>query len=273
MTSEPQEIGSGKSLAASLPEVELAVILCRIIESFEHHSAQLRIAIYELVRAKLRKEVCRTHPPINLSRSTLALESAIQSVETSYSRHDEVRALRSLHQLVESSEIGWSEVTIKPRGPMLIIDQPAAQTAEANHRPRGASLIVERLLHWPSAAPLLRGALVAIFALAVGVVLSHFGQIGRQAAPSSPSQPEAAPMALAASARIQETFSHRRFVDVGASALVSGNALSESDRHDPSTVASDQQPVKAPGPSHCTQTYTVPSEGGGQASINIVRCR
>ena len=159
MTSEPQEIGSGKSLAASLPEVELAVILCRTIESFEHHSAQLRIAIYELVRAKLRKEVCRTHPPINLSRSTLALESAIQSVETSYSRHDEVRALRSLHQLVESSEIGWSEVTIKPRGPMLIIDQPAAQTAEANHRPNGASLIVERLLRcyeerWSPFSPL-----------------------------------------------------------------------------------------------------------------------
>ena len=33
MTSEPQEIGSGKNLTARLPEVELAVILCRVIES------------------------------------------------------------------------------------------------------------------------------------------------------------------------------------------------------------------------------------------------
>src|SRR5262249_52963181 len=123
MTSEPQDIGSGKELAARLPEVELAVILCRVIESIEHHPAQLRNAVYELARIKLRKEVSRTHPVISLGRLTLALESAIESVETIYSRHDELRALRSLHRLVERSEIGWSEVTIKPREPLLIIDQ------------------------------------------------------------------------------------------------------------------------------------------------------
>jgi hypothetical protein len=162
---------------------------------------------------------------------------------------------------------------IKPREPMLIIDQPAAQTSEANHRTKGASVVVEQLFHWRGAAPLLRGAMVAIFALAVGVLLSHFGQIGRQAALSSSSQPEAAPMAPAATARIQDAFSHRRFVDAGAPALVLGNALSNRDRHDAPTVASDEQPMKAPGPNHCTQTYTVPSEGGGQASISIVRCR
>jgi hypothetical protein len=35
---------------------------------------------------------------------------------------------------------------------------------------------------------------------------------------------------------------------------------------------SHEQPVKPPGPSCSTQTYKVPSECGGQASINIVRC-
>src|SRR5262245_55363033 len=82
MTSEPQEIGCGKNLATRLPEVDLAVILCRIIESIEHHPAPLRNAVYELVRIKLRKEVCRTHPPVSLSRLPFALESAIESVET-----------------------------------------------------------------------------------------------------------------------------------------------------------------------------------------------
>src|SRR5262249_24524629 len=273
MTSEPQEIGSGKNLAARLPEVELAVILCRVIESIEHHPAQLRNAVYELTRIKLRKEACRTHPPISSGRLTLALESAIESVETIYSRHDELRALRSLHRLIETSEIGWSEEMIKPREPLLIIDQPAAQTAKANHRPKDSSLNVKRLLHWSGAAPLLRGTMVAICALALGAVLIHFGQIGRQAALSSSSQPESAPMAPPATARLQDAFSHRRFVDAGAPAVVSGNALSDSSHHDPSTVAPAEQPVKPPGPSHCTQTYTVPSEGGGQASINIVRCR
>jgi hypothetical protein len=272
MTSEPQEIGSGKNLAARLPEVELAVILCRVIESIEHHPAPLRYAVYELARVKLRKQVCRTHSPISLSRLTLALESAIESVETIYSRHDELRALRSLHQLVESSEIDWSEAMIKPREPMLIIDQPAAQTAEANHRSKGASVVVERLFHWPGAALLLRGAMVAIFALAVGVILSHFGQIGRQAALPSPSPPEAAPVAPAPIARIQNASSHRRFVDAGAPAAVEADALSYSGQRI-LPVTPDEQPVKALGPSHCTQTYTVPSEGGGQTSISIVRCR
>ena len=275
MSSEPQEIGSGKTLAERSPEVDFAVVLCRVIESIEHDPAQLRNAVYELARIKLRKEVCRGHPPISsleVRRLTLALESAIESVETIYSRHDELRSLRSLHRLIENSEIGWSEEIIKPREPLLIIDQPAAQTAQANHRPNGASLIVERLLHWPSVAPLLRGAIVAIFALALGVVLSHFGQIGRLAAPPSPSQPESAPMAPPAIARIQDAFSHRRFVEAGAPALVGANALSYSGHHDASTVAPDEQPVKPPGPSRCTQSYKVPSEGGGEASINIVRC-
>ena len=152
---------------------------------------------------------------------------------------------------------------------LLIIDQPAAQTAEANHRPKGASLNVERLLHWPGAAPLLRGAMVAIFAFALGMILVHFGQIGRQAALSSSSQPESAPMAPPAIAQIPDAFSHRRFVDAGAPAVVRGDALSYSGHHDPSTVAPDEQPVKPPSPSRCTQTYKVPSERGGEASIGL----
>jgi hypothetical protein len=51
--------------------------------------------------------------------------------------------------------------------------------------------------------------------------------------------------------------------------------------YDPSTVAPDEQPsypaaaypyVKPPRSSCSTQTYKVPSEGGGEASVNVVRC-
>jgi len=51
--------------------------------------------------------------------------------------------------------------------------------------------------------------------------------------------------------------------------------------YDPSTVSPDEQPsyptaaypyVKPPRSSCSTQTYKVPSEGGGEASINVVRC-
>jgi hypothetical protein len=55
----------------------------------------------------------------------------------------------------------------------------------------------------------------------------------------------------------------------------------DSGYYDPSTVAPDEQPAypttaypyaKPPRSSCSTQTYKVPSEDGGEASINVVRC-
>jgi hypothetical protein len=57
----------------------------------------------------------------------------------------------------------------------------------------------------------------------------------------------------------------------------------DSGYYDPSTVSPDEQPanpiaaynypyVKPPRSSCSTQTYKVPSEAGGEASVNVVRC-
>ena len=55
----------------------------------------------------------------------------------------------------------------------------------------------------------------------------------------------------------------------------------DSGYYDPSTVAPDEQPaypttaypyVKPPRSRCSTQTYKVPSEAGGEASVNVVRC-
>src|SRR6516165_9873980 len=190
MTPEPQEIGSGKDLAARSAEVDFAVVLSRVIGSLEDDPAQLRNAVYELARIKLRREAWRRNPAINFleaRRLTLALESAIERVETIYSKHDELRALQSLYRLIESSEIGASEVMMEPREPLLIVNQAPAQTAGADLLPvflaraKGASLNVERSLRWSGAAPLLRGALVAIFAVALCAALSQSGLLGTQA--------------------------------------------------------------------------------------------
>ena len=329
MTSGPQELGSGKNFAARLPEVDFAVVLSRVIESIDHDPAQLRNAVYELARIRLQREARRSYPPMEVRRLTLALESAIQGVETIYSRHDEMRAVRSLHRLIESSEIRRSEMMTKPREPLLMVGQPAAQTAYATRRitenriaasspdrgraacgvtsaasfgarqsvrkspaprvpviaRRGASLKLERLLHWRHAAPLLRAAMVVIFAVALCAVLSQFGQLRQQAAApqpagqlrqqaalSSPSQPEPAAMAPPSIAQVQDVpanFSDRRFASAGAPEV--GFAPSSIGPHDVRVVP-DEQPVKPPGGRSCTQTYKVPSESGGQVSINVVRC-
>ena len=113
------------------------MVLCRVIESIEHDPAQLRNAVYELARIKLQREAWRKNPPINPledRRLTFALETAIEGVETIYSKHEDLRALRSLHRLTESSEIGPSKIMIEPRQPLLMIEEPPAQTADADHR-------------------------------------------------------------------------------------------------------------------------------------------
>src|SRR5262245_51429795 len=284
MTSQPQAIGSGKNLAARPLEVDFAVVLSRVIESIEDDPAPLlRNAVYELARIKLRKEAWRRNPAINLSEVRplmLALESAIEGVETIYSKQDELRALQSLDRLIESSEIGRSKVMIEPREPLLIINQAPTQTADADpvflSRAKDTSLNVKRLLHRPGAAPLLRGALVAIFALALCAVFSQFSLLGRQAALSSSSQPASAPTIRAATARTDNApvahFQPRRVVAAGSPAVAVGDTPRDRGDYDPSTVRPNEQPVKPPRPSCSTQTYKVPSEGGGEASINVVRC-
>src|SRR5262245_40413545 len=153
-----QEIGSGRTLAARPLEVELVVGLSRVIESIENDQVlTLRHADYELARISLRKEAWRSNPAMNLSETrclTLALESAIEGVETIYAKHDELKALQSLDRLIESSKISRSEVMIEPREPLLIINQAPTQIVDADHPPvfsaraKDTSLKVERLLHW-----------------------------------------------------------------------------------------------------------------------------
>jgi len=285
MTSQPQEIGSGKNFAARPIEVEFAVVLSRVIESIEDEPAPLvRDAVYELARIKLRREAWQKNPAINLSevrRLMLALESAIEGVETVYSKRDELRVLQSLDRLIESSKIGRSDIMIEPREPLLIINQ-GPTTADADHPPvfsaraKDTSLKVERLLHWRGAAPLLRGAMVAIIALALCAVFSQFGSLGRQAPLSLSSQPESAPTIRAATARTDNVpvahFQPRRIVTAGSPAVALGDAPRDRGDYEPPTVRPNEQPVKPPRSSCSTQTYKVPSEGGGEASINMVRC-
>jgi hypothetical protein len=190
MTPELTESGSRKDLAAKSPEIDFAVVLSRVIASIEDDPAQLRNAVYELARIKLRREAWQRNPPLKLGEArhlTLALESAIERVETIYSRHDELKALRSLDRLIESSDIEASDATIEPHAPLLIVNRApalardAAQIAEAKRFPvflaptKGKSLNVKRSVYWPATAPLLRIAIVGIFAVALCVILSQFG--------------------------------------------------------------------------------------------------
>ena len=266
MTSVPQEILSGRNSADRALQADFGLVLSRIIDSVERDSAQLRHAVYELARMKLRKEACRQNRPVR--RSKLALESAIEGVEVMYSKRDELRALRSLNRFIESSEIGRSEVMIEPRPPLLITNQKSTQNADTCYH--------KRSMRWSDVAVPLRGATVAVIAVALCVVLSQFGSLGRQAALSLPSQPKSEPMVQPAIARANDApfarFQHRRLVAAEPAGVSPGDAPRYSGDYDPSTVRPDEQPVKPPRPGCSTQTFKVPSEAGGETSVNVVRC-
>jgi hypothetical protein len=229
---------------------------------------------------KLRREACRRNRPVK--RSKLALDSAIEDMEVMYSRRDELRALRSLYRFIESTEIGRSEVMIEPRPPLLIINQKSPQSADTDHRlvfsarVKNPSLNLKRALRWSDVAVPLRGATVAIIAVALCVVLSQFGLLGHQVAPSLASQPKSEPLVQPAIARVNSAhfahFRHRRFVAAETPAVSPGDARRYSGDYDPPTVGSDERPVKPPRSSCSTQTFKVPSEAGGETSVNVVRC-
>jgi hypothetical protein len=194
---------------------------------------------------------------------TLALEFAIEGVETIYTNYDELRALQSVDRFIESWEIG------QLCEPLLMIDPPSAQTADPDHRAKDLWLNVKRSLRWLGATPLLRGAVVAVLAVALCAALSQFGLLGGHALPLSPSQSESAPMFQPSIARIDDapaSLRHRRFVAAGSHGNTPWYRIDNR-----SSVEPDAQPVK-PLRSRCTQTYEVPSEGGGKASVNVVRC-
>jgi hypothetical protein len=175
MALEPQEIVGGKNLAAKSFEVDFAIVLSRVIASIENDPAQLRSAVYELARIKLQTELS-----INVSEKrdlALALESAIERVETVSSKHDRVKVLQSLERHTSRFEVGTCEVSIEGREPASILKHlPNFLTRDVD-----GSRKVEASWHWMGAGPLVRAAVVVVLGMVLCTVLDrNLGIFGRQ---------------------------------------------------------------------------------------------
>jgi hypothetical protein len=181
MIAVAQESANAK-LIKPVPEVDFALVLSRVIASAEDDPAQLRNIVYELARIKLEEEISRRSPSFNSPGTrdlSVALESAIERVETIHSKHDSLKAIQSLDRLADTSDI-------KSQTPVRIINQDSTRIY-AQQLP--SFLIREMAMPatcnraWlPGAAQLLRGAIIAILAVAVSVVLDHqFGLFGSRA--------------------------------------------------------------------------------------------
>jgi hypothetical protein len=173
-----------------LPALDFSSVLARTIESIQQDPAQLRNAIYELARMKLQREAWLQSPRMSVleqRRMMLALETAIERVETLSSHQDELRALQGhsglgVSQLLPPELGGEGEggKTGDPPEPILIIDHPSKMV----DNPCDISVVPaqERATHsWGSARGVaLRGGLVAVLALGLLLILDRqFDPLGR----------------------------------------------------------------------------------------------
>lgn len=71
--------------ASASPEVDFALVLSRMIDSVNADPKHLRTTVYELARHKLQEQI-GNEAPDEISRLNVALEAAIQGVETHFSR-------------------------------------------------------------------------------------------------------------------------------------------------------------------------------------------
>jgi hypothetical protein len=176
MTSDARPPESGKYLPTNAPEVNFALLLSGVIDSIKDNPAQLRNAIYELARVQLQREAWQKNPPmgiLEMRRLMLALETAIERVETISSEQDRSPPLLGTLEPIETYSLA------QPRQSSILIDQPALDTTfgapipaiSVGHR----STQPKRHRVWHSLAPFVRGAVVGILVLIVYLVLDwHF---------------------------------------------------------------------------------------------------
>ncbi len=188
MGSDIERRDQGGRPATQLPAVDFSSVLARTIASIREDPAQLRNAIYELARVKLQKEAWAKTPSLNIletRRLMLALETAIERVETLYSQQDELHKLQSPRPVAEP-DADLRSPAADERDHVIVIDHAPILGREAEHAP--AFLATAGRPRWrparrrrsPVAAPLLRAGVVAILVVALVVILEKkFALLGK----------------------------------------------------------------------------------------------
>jgi hypothetical protein len=201
-----------KYLPTNPPEVNFSLLLSGVIDSIKNDPAQLRNAIYELARVQLQREAWHRNPPMNIlemRRLMLALETAIERVETNSSRQDELAALQSAAELLEPppappppamSErepvriINQSPIfqrhaaRIIDQAPIFMDDPPALPALPPS--PQEVTPSAAWRLRSSGAGPVLRGSIVAIVVVALLVVLDRqFDLLGHRTPPAVAAAP------------------------------------------------------------------------------------
>ncbi|WP_063781890.1 hypothetical protein [Bradyrhizobium viridifuturi] len=163
MTSTPAQ-RTVRDISPAHPEVEFALVLARTIDSVSSDPQQLRSAVYELARQKLRQ--LAHEDPGEKVRLMQALEAAIEGVEAHTANNVlerfSVPPARPLPAFLEAAGAAR-----RIEGPQRTDAEEAFVTTLEQAAPAGLS----RHPRWSSSAPLRYVVMLGFFALIAAVVL------------------------------------------------------------------------------------------------------
>ncbi len=200
MTSKVSQGNGSTYPAGNSLQVDFASILSQLIEALEHDPARMRSVVYETARVQLRRARLLSDPPMSSTedrRLVLALETAIERVETQALQRDELRAAQAPNQLVTDQSQPQTEFTVPSLAECAPLSAPLATVAVepvveildpppawiSVHRPlpvTGADAWEPpRRRLWSNDASLMRVAVLMLVLIAVATITLALGEIMR----------------------------------------------------------------------------------------------
>jgi hypothetical protein len=130
MSADEHQDEGGGPLVSQQPANDFSLVLLKTIEAVKNDPAQFRNLIYEMARVHLQKEAWHRDPPMNileLRRMMLALETAIERVETASAQRDAMPLLAPASAVIAEP----SADQVARHAPIEVIDPPRIERAFA----------------------------------------------------------------------------------------------------------------------------------------------
>ncbi|MBO0712950.1 MAG: hypothetical protein J2P47_16885 [Acetobacteraceae bacterium] len=175
MASEDQQDGGREAVPTHRLEHDFSVVLARTIEAVQHNPAQFRNLIYEMARVQLQREAWRHSSKMSLlelGRTMLALETAIERVETHAAQDDAIPALAP-------SGLAAALDATSAHDEVVRADQPPKRARPG----RAAGMADIRMTTRPS-APLRAIVRLGVLALLTATVVIVFGRASHLLSPA-----------------------------------------------------------------------------------------
>jgi hypothetical protein len=194
MASDDQQDGTVQAVPTHRLEHDFSVVLARSIEAVQHDPAQFRNLIYEMARVQLQREAwrhSRTMSVLELGRMMLALETAIERVETHAVQSDAIPAL-------PPSGLAAAPGVASAHDSVVLIDQPSERARRS--MPAGMAHVLTTMRAPTPLRMIVRLGVLGVIALLTATVVIVLDR-GLSPAPQAAVEHVAAPALMTSAAQ------------------------------------------------------------------------